>query len=185
MKAKVRNQSAHNANQLKRSSKRYLRGFARQVLRKSPEELMGLLSPPVCDSIKEWCRSHPSADFRSVFPAGVIIDQPTRTLEPSLLPVYSERAQLPRPEKYFARIPNARIVGQTALIVPPDGEFAIESGVTRKVLLRDPAYPAPLLPAAKKLGLYFSIVPDWAKRHCSPKIYSECNCIVQDNPIRS
>ena len=89
------------------------------------------------------------------------------------------------PKNISPAFPTLASSAMTAEVVLPDGNFSVESAVTRKVLLRDPAYAAPLLPAAKKHGLYFSIVPDWAKRHCSPKINWDSNCLTQDNSIRS
>jgi capsular polysaccharide biosynthesis protein len=67
------------------------------------------------------------------------------------------------PERYLARIPGARLIGETGLVLLPDGAFTSEVTFTREHLVQQPAYLARLpRKAHRKRGDYFSLLSLWA-----------------------
>ncbi len=123
------------------------------------------VEPPVVESVKAWCGGRSDVECLTFRPAEVTYRQPPRTLEPSVDERFFKIAgsEYTIPEKYLARIPGARLIGEMGLVVLPDGSFASEVTFRKEHLVRQRPYFTPLPPKARrKNGNYFSLLSLWA-----------------------
>ena len=123
---------------------------------------------PVVELVKAWAETQPAVECESIRPAETTTRRAPRTIESSVDERFFEvaGAAYTIPEKYLARIPRARLVGKTGLVVLPDGAFASEVTFTRDHLVQQQPYLVPLSRKVReKPGNYFSLFSLWAHRY--------------------
>src|SRR5439155_4554097 len=81
-------------------------------------------SAPICDSVLDWCASHPSSGLLRLRPAFTVSRCPARTNELTLHAKFQVPLAYTVPEKYLAVIPAARLLGPPGIVALPDGSFA-------------------------------------------------------------
>lgn len=123
------------------------------------------IPPPVVESVKTWSEGQTNVECELIRPAETTTRQLPRTCEPSVDERFVGIAglQYKIPEKYLARIPRARLVGEVGLLVLPDGSFASEVTFAAKHLVQQKAYLNPLPSNVRRMsGNYFSLLSLWA-----------------------
>jgi hypothetical protein len=121
------------------------------------------VQPPVVESVKAWCQGQPDIDCQLVRPAERTTRQAPRTIEPVVDERFSRMTQYTIPEKYVVRIPRARLIGETGLVVLPDGSFTSEVTFGTHHLVQQRAYFTPLpRKVLRKRGNFFSLLLLWA-----------------------
>jgi Glycosyltransferase 61 len=124
--------------------------------------------PPVVESVREWAQARPEIECELLRPVEVTSRRAPRTIEASVDERFFEiaGAEYTVPERYLARIPRGRLVGDAGLVVLPDGAFASEVTFTREHLVQQPAYSLRLPRRVhRKDGNYFSLLSLWAHRY--------------------
>jgi hypothetical protein len=123
------------------------------------------VQPPIAESVKTWCDGHAGYEYQTIRAPEITMRKLPKTIEP----VVDDRfykiagAEYTVPEKYLARIPHARMIGDTGLIVLPDGAFGSETTFGPHHLIEQAAYATPLPAKARnKRGNYFSLISIWA-----------------------
>ena len=126
------------------------------------------VQPPVVESVKAWAEGQPAVECELIRPAETVSRKAPRTIESSVDGRFLEiaGAEYTIPQKYLARIPRARLIGKTGLVVLPDGAFASEVTFTRDHLVQQAPYSTPLpRKVCQKPGSYFSLFSLWAHRY--------------------
>ncbi len=126
------------------------------------------VQPPIVESVSAWAEGRPAVECELIRPAETVYRRAPRTIESSVDERFLEGAgaEYTIPDKYLARIPRARLIGKTGLVVLPDGAFASEVTFTRDHLVQQPAYSTPLpRKVRRKPGRYFSLFSLWAHRY--------------------
>jgi len=117
----------------------------------------------VCESILEWALAHPGCEIQRLIPAARVHKSAPRTIESTLADKFSGPLEYPIPEKYLARLPGARLVGDEGLVVLPDGRFAAEAIYGADHLSEAPSFQQPLSPRETwRAGNYYSLLIKYA-----------------------
>jgi capsular polysaccharide biosynthesis protein len=137
-----------------------LRADARRVVSR-----LRRVRPPVTESVLAWCAGRADASCVTLRPQEVVVRRLPRTLDgavdPRFVAIAGDRYVVP--EKYLARIGGARLVGDTGLVVLPDGSFASEVTFAPAHLRDLPAYFTRLSKQVHPMdGAYFSLLSLWA-----------------------
>jgi hypothetical protein len=126
------------------------------------------IQPPIVDTVKAWCETQTGYCCQVIHGPEVTRRRPPHTIEPTLDEHYFgivgdwDRREYTVPERYLAQIPRARLIGETGLVVMPDGAFTKETAFSEQILVGLPAYFTPLPRAARrKRGNYFSLLSMW------------------------
>jgi capsular polysaccharide biosynthesis protein len=91
--------------------------------------------------VLQWALAAPDASIERVRPASIINRVPPNTLDATVHEFFTSFPQSYLvPEKYIARVPGGRLVGDVGLLVLPDGSFCVESIYERRLLLEAPPY---------------------------------------------
>jgi hypothetical protein len=123
------------------------------------------VEPAIATSVKAWCQDQPAVTVEVIQAPEVTRRALPRTIEDFVDDRFYGIAgpETTIPEKYLARIPHARMVGDAGLVVLPDGTFASETTFGAQELVKQPAYFSPLpRRSRKRRGSYFSLVSLWA-----------------------
>src|SRR3954468_24232933 len=81
----------------------------------------------MCYSVFQWAVDHPGTEVQRLIPAARGRLPAPNTLEATVPDELSEKwAEYAIPEKYLARVPDARL-HHRGLVVLPDGSIAVES----------------------------------------------------------
>ena len=123
-------------------------------------------SPPecLCDSVKDWAANRTELECRMIAPSRDVTRRLPRTVEPKVHDHFLEHVHVRQRDRWLVKVPGAKIVGDSGMVVLPDGCIAVESLYARAVLESDPSYQRPpRRPAVRKAGSYFSLIVIWAK----------------------
>src|SRR5437868_681833 len=81
---------------------------------------------PICNDLAAWTRSWKGAEYVVIDPAFSTSRPLPRTVELEVDPRFIPLCSCEVPERALVTIPNARLRGQTGMVVLPSGEFARE-----------------------------------------------------------
>ena len=119
---------------------------------------------PVCDSVLDWALATPGASVECVCPSSTVHRLPPNTLDATVHEFFTSFPRsYPVPEKYVARVPGGRVVGDEGVVVLPDDSFCVESIYERYLLEEASTFRRPLHGNERFYrGDYYSLLIKWA-----------------------
>jgi capsular polysaccharide biosynthesis protein len=120
--------------------------------------------PPVCENVKNWGATQPEVECEIIYSARRLSRQLPQTLEPDIHEIFHKRLEYVVPEKYLARLSQARLVGPNGMMILTDESFALELTFDNLRLLQAETIYGKSLPSRKRKmqGSYYSLLLLWA-----------------------
>jgi hypothetical protein len=142
---------------------------------------------PICPNVGDWALSRGGHEVASRLGSQVINRKMPLTVETEVDEAYTKRTRYEFPKQYYVSIPNARLVGENAMVVLPDNTYVEELAWHKAHLQTDPGYWTPIYPPKKRqTGSYYSIATLWWQNYAHwvknsmPRLYFAMDWLPQD-----
>ncbi len=127
-------------------------------------------SPPVCTNVKAWAEQQPDSVAELLYAFYANPEPITRTLpktlEPSIDPMFLTLQHQGPVEKYLVKLSGAQLIGNSGLVILPDGQYTLEPAISSYHLKQLAEYYSGIRHRVFKRrflkGNYFPLMQLWA-----------------------